>query len=246
MTGHPTILSGLRQSLFYPLTSDPGTRWGYGIGIDWLGQVVEAVDGRSIDVFCREEIFEPLGMANTGFELEGDMAANLGTLMARGEDGVFVPFDLAPPSRPEMYGMGHNLYSTAPDYLRFLRAMLRKGELDGARILSEQAFADMTVDHMQGLTFQKMVTIAPPVTADVDLFPGTRVTHSFAFARNEEAIPGMRSAGSLTWAGVCNTHFWLDPTKGVAAVIMTQSLPFVEERFMATYEAYEKAVYADL
>jgi len=246
VTGHPTILSGLKQSLFYPLTSDPGTRWGYGIGIDWLGQVVEAVDGRSIDVFCREEIFEPLGMANTGFELEGDMAANLGTLMARGEDGVFVPFDLAPPSRPEMYGMGHNLYSTAPDYLRFLRAMLRKGELDGARILSEQAFADMTVDHMQGLTFRKMVTIAPPVTADVDLFPGTRVTHSFAFARNEEAIPGMRSAGSLTWAGVCNTHFWLDPTKGVAAVIMTQSLPFVEERFMATYEAYEKAVYADL
>ena len=197
-------------------------------------------------MFCREEIFEPLGMANTAFELEGDMAGNLCVLMARGEDGVFAPFDLAPPSRPEMYGMGHNLYSTAPDYLRFLRMVLRGGELDGARILSERAVADMTVDHMQGLAFRRMVTVAPPVTADVDLFPGTRVTHGFAFARNEEAIPGKRGAGSLTWAGVCNTHYWLDPAKGIAAVIMTQSLPFVEERFMATYDAYERAVYAGL
>ena len=145
-----------------------------------------------------------------------------------------------------MYGMGHNLYSTAPDYLRFLRMVLRGGELDGNRILSEQAVADMTADHMQGLAFEKMVTIAPPVTADFDPFPGTKVTHSFAFMRNEEAIPGRRSAGSLSWAGVCNTHYWLDPAKGVAAVIMTQSLPFVEERFMATYAAYEEAVYASL
>ncbi len=245
-TGHPTILSGLKASLFYPMMTDPGTRWGYGVGIDWLGQAVEAVDGRSIDAFCREEIFEPLGMANTAFELDDAMTANLCELMARGEDGVFVPFELAPPSQPEMYGMGHNLYSTAPDYLRFLRMVLRGGELDGARILSEQAVADMTADHMQGLAFEKMVTIAPPVTADFDPFPGTKVTHSFAFMRNEEAIPGRRSAGSLGWAGVCNTHYWLDPSEGIAAVIMTQSLPFVEERFMATYAAYEQAVYASL
>ena len=65
-TGHPDILSGLKASLFYPMLTDPGTRWGYGIGIDWLGQAVEAVDGRRIDAFCREEIFEPLGMADHG------------------------------------------------------------------------------------------------------------------------------------------------------------------------------------
>ena len=245
-TGHPSILSGLKASLFYPMMTDPGTRWGYGVGIDWLGQAVEAVDGRRIDAFCREEIFEPLGMANTAFELDDAMTGNLCELMARGEDGVFAPFELAPPSQPEMYGMGHNLYSTAPDYLRFLRMVLRGGELDGNRILSEQAVADMTADHMQGLAFEKMVTIAPPVTADFDPFPGTKVTHSFAFMRNEEAIPGRRSAGSMGWAGLCNTHYWLDPAKGIAAVIMTQSLPFVEERFMATYAAYERAVYASL
>ncbi len=204
------------------------------------------MDGRRIDVFCREEIFEPLGMGNTAFELDDAMTANLCDLKVRGEDGVFAPFELAPPSKPEMYGMGHSLYSTAPDYLRFLRMVLCGGELDGSRVLSEQATADMTSDQMQGLTFERMVTIAPPVTADFDPFPGTRVSHSFAFMRNDEAIPGRRSAGSSSWAGVCNTHYWLDPVKGIAAVIMTQSLPFVEERFMVTYADYERAVYASL
>ena len=245
-TGHPDILTGLKTSLFYPMLTEPGTRWGYGIGIDWLGQAVESVDGRRIDAFCREEIFEPLGMANTAFELDDAMTANLCELKARGEDGVLAPFELAPPSHPEMYCMGHCLYSTAPDYLRFLRMVLRGGELDGARILSAEGVAAMTADHMQGLTFEKMPTAAPSVTAAFDPFPGTRLTHSFAFMRNEEAIPGRRSAGSMAWAGLCNTHYWLDPAKGIAAVIMTQSLPFVEERFMATYAAYERAVYASL
>ena len=245
-TGHPSIISGLKESLFYPMMTDPGTRWGYGIGIDWLGQMVEAVDGRRIDKFCREEILDPLGMNRTGFELDDGMSGDLCALVARGEDGVFAPFELSPPSQPEFYGMGHNLYSTAPDYLRFLRMVLRGGELDGNRILSQQSLATMTADHMNGLAFEKMVTIAPPVTADFDPFPGTRVTHSLSFMRNEDNIPGRRSGGAMGWAGVLNTHYWLDPARDVAAVIMTQSLPFVEQRFMATYDAYEQAVYASL
>ena len=89
-------------------------------------------------------------------------------------------------------------------------------------------------------------TMAPPVTADFDPFPGTRVVHSVGFMRNEEDIPGKRSAGAQSWAGVLNSHYWIDPAKDVAAVIMTQSLPFVEERFMNNYNAYERAVYAGL
>ena len=246
LTGHPTILSGLKKSLFYPMTSDPGTRWGYGISIDWLGQVVEAIDGRSIDKFCKDEIFEPLGMNSTDFELSFNMQSRLADIKARGEDGRFELSELMPPSEPEVYGMGHSLFSTAPDYIRFLRMFLRGGELDGNQILSQDMLATMTSDLMQGLVFEKMCTIVPPTTADVDPFPGTKVTHSFAFLRNEEQILGKRSAGSLTWAGVLNTHYWLDPAKGIAAVIMTQSLPFVEERFMNTYDSYEKAVYANI
>ncbi len=243
LTGHPTVLSGLKSSLMYPLTTDPGTRWGYGPSIDWLGQVVEAVDGRRIDAFCQQEILEPLGMNDTAFEPDR-LTDRLCAVAMRGEDGEFRPHDLAPPANPEFYGMGHALYSTAPDYLRFLRMVLNRGQLDGNRILSEHAVDAMVSDQMNGLTFQPMTSVAPPVSADVEFPEGT--THSFAFLRHEAGIPGMRSAGSLSWAGVCNTHYWIDPSRDLASVIMTQSLPFLERRFLKTYQAYEQAVYAGL
>ncbi|MEY8828431.1 serine hydrolase domain-containing protein [Sedimentitalea sp. XS_ASV28] len=243
LTGHPTVLSGLKSSLMYPLTTDPGTRWGYGPSIDWLGQVVEAVDGRRIDAFCRQEILEPLGMNDTAFDPDR-LADRLSAVAMRGEDGEFRPHNLAPPADPEFYGMGHALYSTAPDYLRFLRMVLNRGQLDGNRILSEHALDAMVSDQMNGLTFQPMQSVAPLVSADVEFPQGS--THSFAFLRNETDIPGMRSAGSLSWAGVCNTHYWIDPSRDLAAVIMTQSLPFLEPRFLKTYQAYEQAVYAGL
>ncbi|MBO9396563.1 beta-lactamase family protein [Shimia sp. R9_2] len=240
-TGHPSVLSGTKASLNYPLMYDPGDRWGYGPSIDWLGQVVEALDGRRIDQFCREEIFDPLSMNDTAFEPDA-FADRLSEVRARGEDGSFVPFDLAPPPQPEVYGMGHCLYSTAPDYMKFLRMLLNKGALNGQRILSESAFAEMLEDQMEGKTFQKMVTIAPPVTADVELPEGT--THSFAAVRFEAEVPGRRKAGSQSWAGVCNTHYWVDPASDVAGLVFTQSLPFVEAPYLRTYEAFETAVYA--
>ena len=244
VTGNPSILTGLNAGLTaYPLTSDPGTRWGYGPGIDWLGRMVEEVDGRRIDAFCEEEIFEPLGMSDTAFEPDA-LTDRLCDVSIRGEDGNFGPFELAPPPNPEFYGMGHALYSTAPNYMRFLRMVLNKGELDGNRVLSENAMDQMCANQMNGLTFQTMHTVAPPLTADVELPEGT--THSWAFVRSESDQPGKRSAGSQSWAGVCNTHYWIDPAKDVCAVIMTQSLPFVEPPLLKTYDAYERAVYASL
>lgn len=241
VTGAAHILSGQKAGFAYPLMSDPGTRWGYGTGIDWLGMAVEAVDGRKIDTFCQAEIFDPLGMTSTAFEPDS-LTERLAEVFMRGEDGTFGPFELAPPPKPEAYGMGHALYSTAPDYMKFLRMMLNKGTLGGNRILSEAGVEDMLADQMRGLTFQRMVTAAPPVTADVVLPEGT--THSFGFVRSEADVPGRRRAGSQSWAGLCNTHYWFDPVSDVAAVIMTQSLPFVEEPYMRTYGAFEEAVYA--
>jgi methyl acetate hydrolase len=243
-TGHPAILSGLKASLFYPLTFDPGERWDYGIGIDWLGQVVEAVDGRKIDRFCREEILDPLNMADTRFEVEDRMASRLASVSIRGEDGKFGDIAIAPPSHPEVYGMGHCLYSTAPDYMRFLRMYLNKGQLDGRRLLSEKAIDSLLSNQIGDIEIGVLKTAGPAITADVEIFPGHKKTHSMAFMRVEEDIPGMRSAGSQFWAGLLNTHFWFDPKKNVAAVLLTQSLPFVEPRFMDTYEKFERAVYA--
>ncbi len=243
LTGHPSMLTGTKAALMAPLMSDPGTRWGYGPSIDWLGRMVEEVSGQRIDAFCQAEIFDPLGMSDTMFE-PGPLSDRLADVSIRGEDGSFGPFDLAPPPNPEIYGMGHALYSTAPDYMKFLRMVLRAGELDGNRILSEAGVGQMLSDQMNGLTFQTMHTTAPPLTADVELPEGT--THSFAFVRNESDQPGKRAAGAQSWAGVCNTHYWLDPAKDMAAVIMTQSLPFVEPPLLKTYDAYERAVYANL
>ena len=245
LTGARLAPSGLLSSLDFPLMSDPGTRWGYGTSTDWLGRVVEAVDGRSIDAFCRDEIFDPLGMDDTRFEPDR-LETRLRPAYRRTREGTFREVAIAPPPHPEFYGMGHALYSTAADYMRFLRMILRGGELDGARVLSEAAVDAMCADQMQGLTVQPMISVEPGVAADVDLFPGTRITHGLAFPRYEDAIEGRRSAGSMGWAGICNTHYWLDPARDVAAVLMTQSLPFAEPRFMQTYDAFERAVYAEL
>ncbi|MFK7754197.1 MAG: serine hydrolase domain-containing protein [Sedimentitalea sp.] len=243
LTGQPSMLTGTKAALMAPLMSDPGTKWGYGPSIDWLGQMVEAVSGQRIDAFCQSEIFDPLGMTSTAFEPD-TLTDRLAQVNMRGEDGTFGAFDLAPPPKPEIYGMGHALYSTAPDYLRFLRMVLNRGTLDGNRVLSEAAIDIMLADQMNGLTFQTMHTVAPPVTADVVMPEGT--THSVAFVRHESDMPGKRHAGSQSWAGVCNTHYWIDPKADVAAVIMTQSLPFVEPPLLETYDAYERAVYASL
>lgn len=241
-TGHPTILSGLRASMFYPLMTDPGTRWGYGPSIDWLGLAVAKVDGRPITKFCQEEIFDPLGMTSTYFEVPDSEQHRLAAVRIRGADGHFAPIEIAPPAKPEVYGMGHCLYSTAPDYIRFLRMHLNRGELEGRRVLSKVGADWMLTDQMRGLTLRRMET-SSPVTDSFEPFPGTKVTHSFGFMRNEADIPGMRSAGSQSWAGVLNSHYWFDRTKDLAAVIMTQSLPFVEPRFLKTYEAFERAAY---
>ncbi len=244
-TGHLTILSGLKSSLNYPLVFEPGERWDYGIGIDWLGQVVEAVDGRRIDAFCREEILDPLGMLDTNFEVTDSIANRLAAIHARGEDGQFANFEIAPPSNPEFYGMGHALYSTAPDYMRFVRMFLNKGQLDGCRILSEGGVEKMLANHVGELRVGMLKTVAPEVTADAEFFPGFEKTHSLGFMRMEEDVPEMRAAGSQAWAGVLNTHFWFDPARDVAGLIMTQSLPFAEPRFIKVYERFEQAVYAN-
>ena len=242
-SGAVSILSGLTSSMNYPLQFDPGTRWDYGIGIDWLGRVVEKVSGKRIDRFCEEELFGPLGMHDTAFEVEAHTAARLSQVGIRGEDGHFSEYPLAPPPSPEFYGMGHALYSTAPDYMRFLRMVMNGGVLDGARVISAAGLASMLENQIGDTPVGGLKSAVPPLSADAEFFPGRRKSHSMAFMRFEEDMPGMRQAGSQAWAGVLNSHYWIDPKSDVVGLLMTQSLPFFEPRFMATFEAFERAVY---
>lgn len=245
-TGAPTILSGLKSSLMsYPLQFEPGTKWDYGTGIDWLGQAVEAASGAGIDGFCKEHILDPLGMNDTRFEVEAHMAPRLVQAHMHTADG-WGPYDIAPPSKPEFYGMGHALYSTGPDYLRFIRMLMQNGSLDGELVLKPETAAMVTANQIGDLSVGTMVSSAPPLSANVDFFPEQENKFSLACLMNTADIPGKRRAGSQSWAGVLNTHYWFDPASGVACVIMLQHLPFVDPNCMAIYDAVERAVYAEL
>ncbi len=242
----PSIVSGQKAGLGYPLAFDPGTRWQYGGGADWLGMVVSAIDGRGIDRFCIEEIFEPLGMTSTSFELNAADADRLGDLSARKESGELEPsvLNLDPPATPEFYGMGHALYSTAPDYLRFLRMWLGIGSLDGVRILGETTARDALENQIGRLRIEPRSTVFAPATADLDPMPGVELSHSLMAARTEQQVPGRRAVGSAFWGGVLNTHFWLDPTNDLAGVFMTQVTPFLDAYVMRDLAEFERLSYA--
>jgi len=242
-SGLPAMASGVREALFYPLAADPGAAWAYGIGIDWLGLVCEAAAGVPIDVFCRDEIFGPLGMADTGFAVTPAMEARLARAWRR-EGAGFAPLAIAPPAAPEFWGMGDALYGTAADYLRFLRLFLGGGAVGGARLLRPESVAAMLADQIGGLRAGRMVSTTARVSADVEFFPGLPVGHSLIGQRLGADAPGRRRAGSSFWAGILNTHWWLDPASGVAGIVATQVLPFMDPGAARMLEAFERAVYA--
>ncbi len=242
VTGQPSIRTGLLESLNYPLSFDPGTSWGYGTSTDWLGRVVEKVSGKPIDVFCREFLFEPLGMNDTVFECV--QRSRLVTAHSRDKTGALMALDIEPPPNPEFYGMGRALFSTAPDYMRFLQMLLGKGTLDGVRILKPETVAVVCENHMGNVEIPPMNSTDQFLSADLDFLPGIAKRWGLGFASNTEDIPGMRAAGSQSWAGILNSHMWWDPTKGVAGVIFMQNIPFLEDTAMQIYRDFERAVYA--
>ena len=245
--GAPGILSGTLDSLHssYSMMFDPGARWDYGVGVDWLSQVIEKVSGQTLDAFIQDRLLTPLGMSSTFFERE-PVADRLASIHIFGEDGTLVQMDdIGPPPHPEFYGGGHCLFSTASDYMRFLRMLLNGGELDGTRVMTPETIEWMFANQIGDIDIPVMKSVTP-LSADVDFLPGIAKKHSFAFVTNTEDVPGMRRAGTQSWAGVCNTHMWLDPAAGVAGVILTQVLPFADERVMNVYADFERAVYAEL
>ena len=240
--GATNLLTALLND--YPMITHPGTRWGYGPSIDWLGLVVEKVSGQDIMGFLRTNLFDPLGMKDTEATVRADMKARLASVSFRGADAAFSPFPVEPPVTADTWGMGHALYSTPNDYARFLRMVLNKGSLDGQRVLSEAAVANMLQNQMPtGLTFQPLDSVSP-LSASFNPFPGIAKSHGFGFLRVDEDVPGMRRAGSVAWAGVCNSHYWIDPSSDIAGLFMTQTLPFGEAPYMAAYEAFERAAHA--
>ncbi len=244
-TGLPAARTGKIAALQAPLGFDPGERWEYGINIDLAGRMVELASGQNLETYFHEHIFGPLGMSDSGFVLKSQWINRLAQVHARGENGALTPIESMPPvENPEFFPGGGGLFSTSRDYLTFLRALMHGGALNGARILKPETVALMGQNHMGALNVLPMKTYIPRMSNDCELFPGMDKKWGLSFLINTKDVPGARSAGSLAWAGINNTYYWLDPVKHVAGVIMTQVLPFADPTVLGLLDRFERAVYA--
>lgn len=243
-TGVPTIDSGRKACLGIPLACDPGERWEYGLSTDWVGQTVERISGQPLDAYFDEHLLGPLGMDDTGFVLRQDQRPRLARMHVRQPDGTLEPLPFEEPQEPEFLEGGGGLSSTGPDYLRFLRMLLGGGELDGARILRPETVAEMGTNQIGDLTAGVLTTAVPEVSNSVEFFPGVVKKWELGAMLTTEQTDTGRAAGSLTWGGIANTYFWLDPTRRVAAVLLTQILPFADPGVLDLLAQFERAVYA--
>jgi len=244
-TGIPNVLSGKMEVFTAPLVADPGTQLEYGINTDWLGRVVEAASGQSLDAYMAEHILGPLGMDSTTFLMSDEQRAGSVPIHVRGEDGSWQATDVDWSQEPEWWAGGHGLYSTPRDYLRFQRMLLGGGTLEGVKVLERATVEDAFRNHIGELDFPPAIATADPgTTADFNGGPGLK--WGLGLMLNTEQQPGMRAAGSGAWAGLFNTHFWVDPATGVTGAIYAQSLPFVEPRVFGVYTEFEQALYASL
>ena len=245
-TGTPNIFSCQNVALKTPIMSDPGTRWEYGINIDFVGKAIEAVSGKRLDAYLRDNIFTPLAMNDTAFKITEDMRKRLVATHARGEDGSLTPIPFEIEQNPEFHMGGGGLYSTAGDYIKFTQMILNQGRGSGNQLLKPETVALMRQNHIGDLTIGKMTTVAPMYTNDVDLFPDIVKKWGLSFLINTAKTPEGRSAGSLAWAGLANTYFWIDPERDVSGVILMQVLPFVDAKCLQAFAGFERGVYAGL
>jgi CubicO group peptidase (beta-lactamase class C family) len=245
-TGTPNVLSGDNVIFTAPLVADPGTAYVYGINTDWLGKVVEAASGQTLDRCIEENITRPLGMDQTAFLMSAEQRANSVPVHLKGEDGAWAASDIDLRQDPDYWAGGHGLHSTPRDYMKFQRMLLGNGTSpDGVKILESETVDAAFSNQIGDLDFPAEIPTAdPPTTHPLNLGQGYK--WGYGLLLNTEDVPGMRRAWSGAWAGLLNTHFWVDRTTGIAGAIYSQSLPFVTPEALQMYQDFERALYASL
>ena len=239
VTGEPTPLTGLKRSLSMPLVNDPGMAWEYGVNTDWLGLVVEKLSGQRLGDYLRTHVWGPLGMSDSTFTPSDAQRARLLRVAQRQADGSLAPspYDLPPTS--EWDAAGHGSYGTIQDYGRFVQAWLR----DGAGVLKPATVQQALMDHLPPIKLPEVIkTQMPDLSNDVPSLPVPQ-GWGLGFHLTLADLPGMRSQGTGDWAGVFNSYYWIDRSKGIGGVLMTQLLPFFDMRVIETLLGFELAVY---
>ena len=245
-TGTPGVTTCTNAALTTPLMFDPGDRWEYGISIDWAGKMVEAASGQRLDRYFQENIFDPLGMKDTSFKISPSQRARLASVHQRAEDGALAPIEFEIPQAPEFFMGGGGLYGTARDYLAFARMIMQGGRVDGAQVLRSETVDLMAQNHIGALDIGVFKPAIPALSNEVALFPGMRKGWGLSFLINDQPAPTGRSAGSLAWAGLANTYFWIDRTKRVSGVFLSQVFPFWDHTAIDLVTKFETEVYRAL
>jgi len=227
-----------------PLLFDPGERWEYGISTDYVGLAIEAASGERLEQYFHRHVLAPLGMKDTGFVLRPEQKQRLAAMHQRMPDGRLQPIPFGMPETPEFFTGGGGLYSTALDYARFMRMVLNQGRADGGRILKPETCALLICNQVGSLQAGVIKTANPALSNEADPFPGMPCHWSLAFLINPQPSPLGRSAGSLSWGGLANTFYWIDPGRGLGAVILMQMLPFADPKALSAAAGFEQAIYA--
>jgi len=246
VSGMPATATGKVAAIRMPLAFDPGDKWEYGVNTDWVGRLVEAASGQPLDVYFREKIFAPLGMKDTGYVASTEQRARQAVVHVRQADGALAPQPLETPFTPEFWSGGGGLYSTARDYLVFQQMLLTGGSWNGARFLRPETVALMGKNHTGNIPAGVLKTAVPARSNDVDFFPGAEIRWGLGYMLNMQPGPNGRSAGTVSWGGIFNTYYWIDPSKRVTGLIMTQILPFADPRALKLYGQFERAIYETL
>jgi methyl acetate hydrolase len=226
-----------------PLMFDPGSKWAYGGSLDRVGRLVEIASGKTLDRYFHDHICAPLGLKDTVFVVTDQQRARQANLHFRKAGGTFAAQPIEKQAPPKVFSGGGGIYSTAPDYLTLLQALLNGGSLAGKSILRPETVALMSVNQIGNLEAGIMKTTNPALSSDVNFFPGVHLRWGLGDMINLDPVQDGRRAGSLTWAGLYNTYYWIDPASDIAGVIMMQVLPFADARALNVYREFERGIY---
>jgi len=228
-----------------PLVNDPGAQWTYGAGTKVLGDVVEKVSGQRLEVFLQERIFRPLGMRDTGWSVPDNERSRVVTLHQR-KDGRLVEHPNPATLSVQPRGDGR-LFSTAADYGRFVQMVLNRGSLGATRLLKPDTVAEMSRNQTGEVKVRLQPTALPEYSRPFPLGAGEDVWGlGFQLATPLKPAPDMRRPGSMSWAGINNTFFWIDPESRVGVVVLMQFLPFYDDAALSLLRGVESRVYQHL
>lgn len=217
----------VREYARAPLCFHPGEHWMYGFSIDVLGALVEVMSGMKLSEFMKQHIFDPLGLKDTGFYVEGDKAERLVRMYGVDGDDHFTPADDMDrrTQAPAFESGGGGLVSTARDVARFARMLLGGGELDGVRILSRKSVELMSTNHLSAEQLK-------------DYNWDTQRGYGYGLAVRvmmHPEIAGYGSVGEFAWDGMAGTWFSVDPKEDMVSVFMVQTNPGRHYRFVPLY-----------